>query len=57
MHRAGGLDCLLSETDNGGKRMASHPRHEHSDSRADAAAILGLIVLVVIAAVFWVSQQ
>jgi len=37
--------------------MAGHPRHEHSDSRADAAAILGLIVLVVIAAVFWVSQQ
>lgn len=37
--------------------MASHPRHEQSDSKADAAAILGLILLVVVAAVFWVSQQ
>lgn len=37
--------------------MASHSRHEHSDSMADAAAILGLILLVVVAAVFWVSQQ
>ncbi len=37
--------------------MSAHSDPRGNDSRADAAAIFVLILLVVATAVFWVSQQ
>jgi hypothetical protein len=37
--------------------MDKHPDHDESDSRADALAILALITLAVVTAIYWVSSQ
>jgi hypothetical protein len=37
--------------------MDKHSGHDESDSRVDALAILALILLAVITAVYWVSSQ
>lgn len=37
--------------------MNKHSGHDESDSRVDALAILALILLAVITAVYWVSSQ
>ncbi len=37
--------------------MTEHSAPNNTDSAADAKAIFALIVIVVISAVFWVSQQ
>lgn len=37
--------------------MNKHSGHDESDSRVDALAILALIVLAVVTAVYWVSGQ
>lgn len=37
--------------------MMKDPRQSGSDSRADAFAIFAVIMLAVLTAVFWVSQQ
>jgi hypothetical protein len=51
-----GLDWVERDGEEG-MRMTNHSGHKGSDSRADAAAIFALIMLVVVTAVFWVSQQ
>lgn len=40
-----------------GDAMSSHPKTVKSDSNVDAWAIFFIIILVVGAAVFWVSHQ
>ena len=37
--------------------MDKHSGHDESDSRVDALAILALILIAVITAVYWVSSQ
>lgn len=37
--------------------MDKNPGHDESDSRVDALAILALIILVVVTAVYWVGSQ
>jgi len=40
-----------------GTAMSEHSNRHDTDSRADAAAIFCIILLVVATAVFWVSHQ
>ena len=37
--------------------MSEHSERDHADSVVDAIAIFALIVIFVMTAVFWVSQQ